>query len=67
MYWVKVDEARRVSWACTINPARGLRAERMEFRKLWLPRQGCHTFRLTPEARLRGRQRGSGTNQARRK
>jgi len=52
MYWVKVDEARRVSWGVHDQSLPGaLRAERMEFRKLWLPRQGCHTFRLTPEAR----------------
>ncbi|NPV07455.1 MAG: FAD-dependent oxidoreductase [Anaerolineae bacterium] len=51
VYWIKLDESRRVTWGLADESIPGaLRAERMEFRKLWLPRQGCHTFRLIPKS-----------------
>ncbi len=51
MYWVKLHLSRKVLWGMVEESIPGaLRAEYMDFRKLWLPRQGCHTFRLVPES-----------------
>ncbi|MHB0876274.1 MAG: FAD-dependent oxidoreductase, partial [Anaerolineae bacterium] len=50
-YWVALDQAKGVSWGSVEQAIPGaLRAERMAFRKMWLSRAGCHTFRLTPQS-----------------
>jgi hypothetical protein len=51
VYWICLHENRRVSWGVADDNIPGaVRAEYMSFRKLYLPRQGCHTFRLAPES-----------------
>ena len=50
-YFVALEGERKVSWGYVEESLPGaVRAERMVYRKLWLPRQGCHTFRLTPQS-----------------
>jgi len=50
-YWIALDESRRVSWGLAEESIPGaIRAEYMSFRRLWLNRAGCHTFRVTPQS-----------------
>jgi hypothetical protein len=50
-YWIKLDENRKVKWGMVEDSIPGaLRSEYMDFRKLWLSRQGCHTFRIAPKS-----------------
>ncbi|MGQ9552686.1 MAG: FAD-dependent oxidoreductase [Anaerolineae bacterium] len=50
-YWIALDEAKKVFWGSIEESIPGaIRSEKMAFRKLWLPRAGCHTFRLMPQS-----------------
>ena len=51
VYWLALDDRPKLAWGSVEQNLPGtLRAEYMSFRRLWLPKPGCHTFRLTPQS-----------------